>query len=167
MAFELISNLVLLVFFIFCYFSIGQLPDARPGEMSSKLWPQALLILLIFCAIANMCGVWRKNRGQVGNVFSEIRNAVRSVNVRFLIGVVLCFAYPFALSYAGFIPTSILFIIAYMTLLGEQRWGMRATIGVSITILLYAVFRVLLQVPLSRGTGIFRTFSLVLERLFQ
>ena len=48
MALELIVNLLLLGFSIFCYFYVGAtMPVSAANELGAEQWPQALLLLLI------------------------------------------------------------------------------------------------------------------------
>ena len=48
MALELIVNLLLLGFAVFCYFYVGAtMPVSAANELGAEQWPQALLLLLI------------------------------------------------------------------------------------------------------------------------
>ena len=68
MALELIVNLLLLGFSIFCYFYVGAtMPVSAANELGAEQWPQALLLLLIPVIGWLVILIFNCQRGTEGN----------------------------------------------------------------------------------------------------
>jgi len=78
---------------------------------------------------------------------------------------VILFAFAFSLEYLGFMLGTFLFTIAYAYLLGEHRVPRLVLYSVIITIALYVLFSLALDVMLPRGVGPLRDFALMLESI--
>ena len=55
MAFELIINLLILGFSIFCFFYVGStMPKSAVNELGAEQWPQAIIIVLVLALCWNI-----------------------------------------------------------------------------------------------------------------
>jgi len=76
-----------------------------------------------------------------------------------LAGFGLIFAFIWLMPRIGFIPSGLLFAVAFLLAVGERRVRIVATIPVVLMALILYVFTRLLVVPLPRGQGVFLQFS--------
>ncbi len=164
MTLELIYNGILLVFFIFCYFYVGvTMPKSASTELGADNWPQIILVLLIIFLAINMYKVYKGNKDIAFKDLFKGFNIKSFVKNKLFVGIVLVFLMALILDIVGFIPTCFLFIIAYGYLVGEKRILRLILSSIAVTIILYIIFSIGLDIMLPRGYGIFRTFALILE----
>ncbi|TWA72639.1 tripartite tricarboxylate transporter TctB family protein [Azospirillum brasilense] len=71
---------------------------------------------------------------------------------RVAIGVVATAVYIYMLSLIGYLPTTVVFLIGMMRLMGMRSWVRAPIIAVAVTAFLYLVFLYALQIPLPDGS---------------
>lgn len=71
---------------------------------------------------------------------------------RVAIGVVATAVYIYLLSLLGYLPTTVVFLIGMMRLMGMRSWVRAPIIAVAVTAFLYLVFLYALQIPLPDGS---------------
>ena len=140
--FELICNALLWLALLYVYFfHVTEAPipvkvQKNPYALSPDVWPRAIVILLLVFIAVNIVRILRRNRD----------------NPDF--------------SLRGFMGTCFLLLLLYGLLLGDRRVLRLVVLSAAITVLLYAVFGVLLSVNLPRGTlPQARDFALYVESL--
>lgn len=157
----------LAVFLAYCYFYIAATaPANKPGELSGAQWPQGLIILLEIFLVINIINIIRATPKAERN-FSDVTsiNFKAVLKNRLFLGLVILFVFAFSLEYLGFLLGTFLFTIAYAYLLGEHRLPRLALYSLIITIALYVLFSLALDVMLPRGVGPLRDFALMLESI--
>ena len=139
----------------------------NPYAMQPNVWPQVILALVIICVLLNIIKIIRQNKGKPEFSLSGFAAAIPAFfKTKMFFGIAIVVAASFILEPLGFMVTSFLFLIAYALLLGEKKYLRLVIISAIITVFLYVVFGVLLQVNLPRGTIPFlRDFALFVERL--
>lgn len=164
MALELAFNIGLLLFFVYCFIYVGAIaPEKIPGQMDGAQWPQILLGLLVIFLAINIYRVYKNRKdGETLKINFDIKKILKN---KLFIGSALLIVYTLALDIMGFIVASIIFFMLYSRLLGEKRIKTLLLSSVSSVIVLYIIFNTLLSIMLPRGTGIFRTFALLLESI--
>lgn len=167
LALQLLFNGALALFFIYCFFYVGTIvPENAPGTMSAAQWPQMLLALLVIFLVVNMVNIVKKTPKEERNL-----STVTSLNFkglyknRLFIGIVLLLVYALILDYLGFVVSTFLFSVAYSYLLGEKRIPRLLLYSFIITVILYVLFQMGLDIMLPRGIGVFRNFALMLESI--
>ncbi|WP_019228985.1 tripartite tricarboxylate transporter TctB family protein [Sedimentibacter sp. B4] len=162
MALELLFNLGLAVFFIYCFFFVGStVPAALPNTLGGAEWSRILLVLLIISLIANAIKIARSNSGNINFKFNfDIKKFVTN---KMFIGSIIMLVYASVLDTVGFLTSSFIMFLFYSRLLGEKRIKTLLISAFGCVVLLYLIFDVLLGIMLPRGTGIFRTFALFIE----
>lgn len=164
MTLDLIFNVVLLIFSIYCFIYIGKADDATPTELGAAFWPRLILGLMILLLIIGLVNIIRKKNG-VGPVDGEaVKDFFKS---KLLMGMIICVVTAVVLPIIGFIPTSVLFLIAYGILLGEKRPVVLILTGIIATLILYIIFQGPLSIFLPRGRFFFRSFALQMEKLLR
>ena len=137
----------------------------KKGAVGSGTWPGVLLTIILVLGAVNFFAEIRKYAASRLNEEREkgIDMPKRLICNKLFLGVVAFLVYVPLLDQIGFICSTPLFLIVYMTLLGQKSWKTRFTVAILATAVLYLLFVVFLMVPLPRGYGIFREFSLLLE----
>jgi hypothetical protein len=162
MALELLFNLGLAVFFIYCFFFVGStVPAAAPDTLGGAEWSKILLVLLIISLFANAFKIYKESNGNMSFKFNF--NIKKIITGKMFIGSVIMLAYAAVLDTVGFLVSSIIMFLLYSRLLGEKKIKVLLISSVGCVALLYLIFDVVLGIMLPRGTGIFRTMALFIE----
>lgn len=163
---ELIVNVLLLAFGIFCYFYVGAtMPTSDPLELGAEQWPQAVLFLMFLALAYNIFKIIKTNREKgisfgFGGIAKETAAFFKS---KLFVAMVIVMVMALVLEYLGFLFTCFLFMVAYGLLLGERRIPVLVLSALGITLILYIGFSVFLGVMLPRGYGFFRVVALAVE----
>lgn len=169
MALELIVNLLLLGFSVFCFFYVGStMPVSPVNELGAEQWPQALLSLMIIAICYNIFNYFRRNqKTDIAAAFKSFFPGILTfVKSKLFVGMFLVMLMALLYEPIGFMVSCLLFLISYGYLLGEHRIGRLVITALVITIILYIGFAVLLGVMLPRGQVPFlRNFALFVESL--
>lgn len=157
-------NIVLFLFFIYCYYFIGvNAPEDIPKEVDGVEWTRMLLaLLLIFLAINIYKIIKNRHNSKKEIITFDLKAVVK--NKLFLGGFVLL-AYSLTLEYVGFLFGSYMMFLVYSILLGERRALRLIIIPALCVIVMYIIFSFGLSIMLPRGMGIFRTFALFIESI--
>ena len=136
----------------------GALPDAG-------VWPRAIAILLIvFAALALLSDIRefqaKKNAGAAAEKHSDgydPNGRKRMIGTVIILGL---YCIP-GLRYLGFVADTLIGIPVIMLWLGERKWLRIVLVAVIMTAICVAAFCKFMLIPLPRGMGIFRNFSLL------
>ena len=169
--FELIMNILLVVFLGFSYFThVLEAPvpvkvQKNPYAFQPDTWPKVIIILLEICLIINIIQIIKRNKGKesftLQYFLSTIPDFFRSKMLR---GIAILFGASLVLDTLGFMVTAILVLFLYGWLLGEKNFVRLGIASVLIALGLYMFFSGMLSVNLPRGTvGVLRSFALFLE----
>ena len=171
--FELIMNVLLVVFLGFSYFThVLEAPvpvkvEKNPYAFQPDTWPKVIIILLEICLIINIIQIIKRNKGKedftLKAFIATIPNFFKS---KMFLGIIILTVASLLLETIGFVVTAILVLFAYGALLGEKNFVRLGIASVVIALVLYIVFSGLLSVNLPRGTiGFLRDFALFLESI--
>lgn len=171
--FELIINVLLVVFFGWSFFThvteapIPAMVTKNPYALSPDKWPKTIIILLEICLIVNIIQIIKKNKGNPEFTLAAFAKSIPNFfKSQMFIGMVILAVASFILEPLGFMVTSVLVLFFYGMLLGDRKIVRLLIASVLITLVLYIVFSGLLGVNLPRGTvGFLRDFALGLESL--
>ncbi len=162
-------NIFLLAASVVAYFYVGAtMPASAVNELGAEQWPQVITLLLMVFIVMNI--VRQLKEGKDGKLAQSFKDFLPSTVVFFksklFIGMFILVSMSLLYEPLGFMPSCLLFLIAYGYLLGERRWGRLIASSVIITAILYIGFAVLLGVMLPRGNIAFlRDFALFIESL--
>jgi len=171
--FELIMNILLVVFLGFSYFThVLEAPvpvkvQKNPYAFQPDTWPKVIIILLEICLIINIIQIIKRNKGKEDfNLKAFVATVPNFFKSKMFVGIVILTAASLILETLGFVVTAILVLFAYGALLGEKNLVRLAIASVIIALVLYIVFSGMLSVNLPRGTvGVLRNFALFLESI--
>ena len=169
MVIELIVNILLLGFCIFCFGYVGAtMPVSAVNELGAEQWPQGILILLILAILWNIFKFFRVHKtAEVAEAFKEFPgDVVGFFKSKLFIGMVLVVIMALAYEPVGLMVTCFAFLMAYGLLLGQRNIALLVGTSLLITVILYVGFSVFLGVLLPRGNISFlRDFALFVESL--
>ncbi|WP_164845559.1 tripartite tricarboxylate transporter TctB family protein [Anaerosphaera multitolerans] len=163
----MIFNIILFLFFGYCLIDVGRL-DNLPGSdvIGAALWPQIILVLLLFSLAVNMINVAKKNKKEHGVYLNFEMSMVTSFfKSRIFIGIIIIAVMSVLLDFLGFVPTTLLLLFSYGVLLGEKKYLKLFVISLIATFLLFFIFSKGLSIILPRGIGPFREFAILLEMI--
>lgn len=167
MVIELIVNLLLLGFAVFCFGYVGStMPKSAADELGAEQWPQAILALMILALLWNIYKFFKTHdKKEIAASFrSFLPDVLAFFKSKLFIGMVLVVVMAVAYEPVGFIATCLVFLISYGILLGERRPLVLILSALIITFILYVGFSVFLGVLLPRGQISFlRNFALLVE----
>ena len=167
MALELLFNLVLFLFFAYCYYFIGtSMPKSAATELGPEQWPQLILGALLVLLLVNMFNVYRNTPAEKRNI-----SAITSISPiliaksKLFHGIIIIFAYAFLLEPLGFLLSSLMMFASYARLQGQKNVKVIVLTTVLITFGIYIVFSKGLGIMLPRGYGFLRDIALFLESI--
>lgn len=171
--FELIANILLLVFMVFTFFTHvleARIPKSftkNPYNLMPDVWPKVIIGLIVLCLIINIIKIIRKNKGnEEFNLKSFWANSLQFFKSKMFLGMLILAAASLVLETLGFVVTAFLILFLYGLLLGEKKVWRLLIVSVALALLLHIIFSGLLDVTLPRGTIPFlRNFALWLENL--
>ena len=171
--FELIMNILLVVFLGFSYFThVLEAPvpvkvQKNPYAFQPDTWPKVIIILLEICLIINIIQIIRKNKGKEDfNLKAFVATIPGFFKSKMFLGIIILTVASLLLETLGFVVTAVLVLFAYGALLGEKNFVRLGIASVIIALVLYMIFSGLLSVNLPRGTiGFLRDFALFLESI--
>ena len=171
--FELIMNILLVVFLGFSYFThVLEAPvpvkvQKNPYAFQPDTWPKVIIILLEICLIINIIQIIRKNKGKEEFTLKYFVSTIPGFfKSKMFLGIIILTVASLLLETLGFVVTAVLVLFAYGALLGEKNLVRLGIASVIIALVLYMIFSGLLSVNLPRGTiGFLRSFALFLESI--
>lgn len=168
-ALELIVNVLILAFSVFCFFYVGAtMPVSAVDELGAEQWPQGLLVILMIALCWNIFKYFKNNpRQEIAAAFGSLgTQTINFFRGKLFFGMVMVMTMALMYEPIGFMVTSVVFLVAYGILLGERRPLILIGSALVITLILYIGFAVLLGVMLPRGQVPFlRDFALFVESL--
>ena len=171
--FELIMNILLVVFLGFSYFThVLEAPvpvkvQKNPYAFQPDTWPKVIIILLEICLIINIIQIIKRNKGKEDfNLKAFAATIPNFFKSKMFLGIIILTVASLLLETLGFVVTALLVLFCYGMLLGEKNYTRLAIASVLIALVLYIVFSGMLSVNLPRGTiGFLRDFALFLESI--
>lgn len=172
--FELIANIILLVFMVYSFFthvleaSISKSYMKNPSNLMPDVWPKVIIGLMVVCLAINIVKIIRKNKDNPEfNFKSFFANSAEFFKSKTFFGIVIMIIASLIIETFGFVVTTFLVLVSYGYLLGERKIVRLLIVSVVLALLLHIIFSGLLEVTLPRGTiGFLRSFALFLENLF-
>ncbi len=148
---------------MYCFFLVGaESPAPTPTELGAAFWPRIILVAMIALLVANIVNYVKANKISAESILGEVKLG-EFVKSKLFIGMLIVFFMALIMPYIGFIPSCLLFLVAYGVLLGEKRLPRLILISLIVTVVLYALFQGPLSIMLPRGNGFFREFALMCE----
>lgn len=129
-----------------CFYFYADTFKTLPGqqEIGPGAFPKAVCIGLVICSMLLIISEVRKGNPEKAGLF----------NLPLLVGIGAVILYFFLLRPLGFVIDSMLITFVMMVLLNEpiqKAWPLLASVSILTPVVLYAIFGILLKVPLPAG----------------
>ena len=166
---DIIFSVMLIIGAIYLYIFIGGASGSTAGlenltDLGAAFWPRVILALLIILSVVNLIQAIKKMKAEGKGVADGI-DVAGFFKSKLLVGMVMVCIAAFIMPIIGFLPTCLIFLIAYGLLLGDKKYVRLVVVALLITIVIYIIFQGALDIFLPRGKGVFRTFALAIEKL--
>ncbi len=163
---EIISNFVIIAFFIFMLIHSLKLHQIRRfGEVGSGFWPILILstasllsIILLVSTLIKYLNEKKKTSVEV-SVSKETLVDLKNRRKKFVLSVILLFIYVLIMPWIGFVLATLLYLLAFILALEERRKYVLAISPILVTALIVIIFTKVIVIPFPRGVGIFAAFS--------
>jgi len=130
------------------------------GKLGPGFWPKFILITMMVMSLWIAVDAFRARKKAGGDKPGAAAKSAVS-RIHFFLALTLIIAYLVLLNVAGFIALTPFFLIAFMVLLGEKSWPWMIGLSIGMTVLIVIAFTQAMYVPLPRGIGFFRDFSVL------
>lgn len=110
-----------------------------------NLFPQLISIILGICSITLIIQAMR------GRALRQTDHINGPGFIRMVSAIGMCIGYLFLMQLIGFAFATIAFLFALMTFLGQQGIGRRILSSVAVSLIVWAIFRYLLVIPVPSG----------------
>jgi len=157
---------VVMVAAIYLWFVADSFPPfERYGDVDSDFWPKIILVVIGLVAAVILVSSVRQLRLYLGTRSGGTRSPKSPGVTGFLMGknvilVALTLSYLYAFQLLGFIVATFIFLLLATALLGVRHKIATVLFPLLFTSGLMLLFTRVLNLPLPRGEGIFRDFSL-------
>ena len=162
-------SIVILIFGVIFFANSFGFPELQGGALpDAGVWPRAIAVLLIIFSILALIDdfkAWKKTKGNEAAIKSakeasdgyDPKGRLRMIGSIIILGLYSLVGFR----YLGFISSTLLVIPILMLWLGERKWLRIVLLTVIMTFLCVFLFCKFMLIPLPRGSGIFRDFSLL------
>lgn len=166
---EIIVTVLMIVIAVYLFIQIGSAagPTAQLEtltDLGADFWPRIILALLIILLAVNLIQALKKKKAS-GEAVVEKIDVAGFFKSKLFIGMVMVVVMALILPRIGFLPSCLIFLIAYGLLLGDRNYVRLVIVSLVITVVIYCIFQGALDIFLPRGNGPFRDFALAMEKL--
>ncbi len=160
----IIGNAVILLFFLFLFFESFKLHEVRRfGEMGSGFWP--ILVLGLACLLSAILLISSLRKGkkkgekEPEEAFPPDPAAAKRARNIVILSSLATLAYIFAMQWVGFAIATLLYVLAFIIILGERRKWVLALSPLLVTVFILVVFSKFISIPFPKGIGVFADLS--------
>ena len=157
---EIIISLVIFLGCIYLFWETRKFEGlAVYGRMGPEYWPRILLVVMMVLSVFTAAvTAMQVKKGEAAPGF-QARFDIHTL--RLFAAIFLIVFYLIGMRYFGFLALTPFVMVAFMVLLGEKSKAWMGFLAVVLPFVIVILFTKVMYVPLPRGTGIFRTFSLL------
>jgi putative tricarboxylic transport membrane protein len=149
------------------FFMFPAAPPENMGGLGPGAWPRMALVLMVVFSALWLISEWRRARAGRPLTNPAATSDEPYSMPKALVGIVLIVAYGWALAYLGFAVTSALFIAVWCFYGGMRNPLVILPVALIGTGAMLWLFMGLALMPLSRGVGVFDSFSIWLLQTLQ
>lgn len=166
---HIIMSIVILIFGVIFFANSFGFPELQGGALpDAGVWPRYIALLLIIFSILALIDdfkAWKKAKSSDIDAKAakeaaegyDPKGRFRMIGAIIILGLYSLVGFR----YLGFIASTLLVIPIIMLWLGERKWLRIVLLTVIMTVLCVFLFCKFMLIPLPRGAGIFRDFSLL------
>lgn len=147
----IVVSLCALVSLFVIFFAFINFPSSQRGVPGPRVFPILISTIMLCASVYSLFTSGYKNRKNTSTQHAMTDSASASSFFTLLVLIIL---YSVSVAYVGFFPSTVLFLFLLIRKYTRYRWYSIAIFSVLLTLLLYFVFHVLLNVPLRFALGI-------------
>lgn len=152
---DYIIGLILILLGIFIYFSSYSIPVMaiveKTGMVNSRFFPKLCAISLIVFSILMILENYILTHKKEKKLKDQDDKKEEIDGIRLIVAAALSFMYLITYQYLGHLVSSFIFISVFMYFLSTRNLFLLISVPAAISFLIYAVFKILLGVPLPKG----------------
>ena len=161
----IIGNAIILAFFLFMLLESFKLHEIRRfGEVGSGFWPILVLALasilsaiLLFSSLRNGREKGEKESKEPPSP-NSLASRKRARNI-VILSSLATLIYIFAMQWVGFAIATLLYVLAFIIILGERRKWVVIFSPLLVTVFILVVFSKFISIPFPKGIGVFADLS--------
>jgi hypothetical protein len=157
---EFVIPIILIVLSIILYANTYTFKFTTYHQASPQMWPRGILVLLVLGSFI-LIGKLLFQKSEEGVAEGEEKPKVKWTMM--LGGILILFLYIFFMKYLGYIVSTLVFALCAMLMLGNRNKVQLFVVPIVLTVFVFFVFTYAMYIPLPKGTGIFRAFSLIFQ----
>ena len=157
---EFVIPIILIVLSIILYANTYTFKFTTYHKANPQMWPRGILILLI---LTSLILIGKFLFLKLGKGPTEDKEKPKTSWGMMLRGILILFLYIFLLQYLGYIISTLTFTLCAMLMLGNRKKFQLFVVPLVITAFVFIVFHYAMYIPLPKGVGIFRAFSLMFQ----
>lgn len=131
--------------------------NEKIASVGPDYWPQLILGGMLILSVMLLVDIYIRK----GKLRGKEHEGPKPYPKNFWITVVIALLYSFGLNILGFPISTLLVLFSFLWVLGVKQIKALVFWSVSLTAVFIVLFPILMTVPMPRGTGIFRTISLL------
>lgn len=139
-------SILLIVIAVLTINAASSFPTMVGTDVGAAYFPKMLSFIIIGLSILLFSQSLREPKDEQSNSQSESINWKKTT-----LGILGTIAYTCVFNYIGFYLSTILFLFAMMWVLGYKKIILATILSIGITLFIYVVFELLLQVPIPQG----------------
>ncbi len=132
---------------------------SKYDAMGPSTWPQIVLVFLMILAAVQLVLNIRKLRQRAETPCPPVIG--KTELKKFGLAVTVCIAYFFVMQLVGFILATVAFQVAFLLLQGVRKLAVIVATPLVLVTGFFVLFSKIMYLPLPKGIGIFRAFSLL------
>jgi hypothetical protein len=161
---EIVVSAFCIVFFSFMFSEAITLHGVgRFGETGSGFWPLlslgASVLLSLSWLISTLARASKEKGKAVENPTPEAMAEAWGRRRKVGLSILCLLAYIIAMPWVGFIPSTLMFILAFALVLEERRKWVLIISPVLVASIVIGVFAKFITIPFPKGVGVFAAFS--------
>jgi len=146
-------------------------PSRVKSPLGTAFWPGLILAILFVASAIHLVKLLLRKKeveellareAEQNRIKEEEETGERRAFPLFLFGILISFIYIFSVSWVGFAVATPLSMGIFMFITGYRKKAMLAVVPLGTTAVFLLLFVKVTYIPLPRGFGIFRSFSLLL-----
>lgn len=151
----------------------GQFADVRISEADpgASFWPRVVLAVLLAAGLLNLFLLYRRagREGETPSVSEYDVGGVPELEEKqrqYVGAIVLSVVFFFSLEWIGFLVASPFFLFAFAYMIGYRDIGKLAVFSLAVALIVFFMFRNIMNIALPYGSGMFREISVWAANLF-
>ncbi len=139
----------LIIFSAWIFWYAGEYSKAAIYYYGPNFFPQILAVAMMICAIILILNALQ-GKSQETSDRIHLKGFVRMV-----IAIVICIGYLFLMQIVGFTMGTCVFLYVLMMFIGQKGLVKRITSSIAVALIVWAIFRYFLVIPLPTGIFVF------------